>query len=124
MGKCSLCSNTEGFHYGVKGKNSYKTKILFVLNKPDSRIFRNALPTMDPYFIAFAETRTGKQVMEMLDYCELRIDDIYMTNSFKCVLRKNWEPSIEEYKRCFNKHLKKQIQEFNPKKTVVFGQRP
>jgi len=122
--ECSLCKDAFNFHIGLKGKNSDRTKLLFIANKPDSRILEKVLPNFDSYEMALLSTKTGKMTYQMLRYCGLRFDDIYWTNVFKCVLPDDRNPRKKEYENCFNNHLKKQIVDFKPKKIIAPGEMP
>jgi len=122
--ECSLCKGAFNFHIGLKGKNSDNTKLLFIANKPDSRVLENVLPNFDSYEMALLSTKTGKMMYKMLRYCGLSFDDIYWTNTFKCVLPNDRIPKRKEYENCFNRHLKKQINDFKPKKIVALGEMP
>ncbi len=119
---CNLCNEASNFHYGLKGTNAENTKLLFVLHKPDSRIIENCLSFTDPYFIALAESATGKNLSRLLSQCELNLDDIFLTNLFKCTLPEDRNPKKTEYQNCL-KILNNQILEFSPKKIVVCGRK-
>ncbi len=121
---CGLCNNVIAFHDGIKGKNSDITKLLFVLNCPDKRILQKALPGFDDYETALFSTKTGLELNNIIDYCSLTFDDVYITNIFKCVFSSDKKPSEYEYKRCHDNVFKKQVESFMPKKIVVFGGSP
>lgn len=121
MENCNLCKRTLGFHEGIKGINYEKTKLMFVANKPDERILELVLPIFDSYDIALSNTKTGKNMKSLLDYCNLCWDDIFWTNLFKCVLEKNKIPSKAEYKNCLENHLNIQIESLKPNLIVALG---
>ncbi|GBE19752.1 MAG TPA: hypothetical protein ENG87_03540 [Candidatus Pacearchaeota archaeon] len=118
MEKCNQCLGASNFHYGVRGKNADRSKILFVLNKPDSRTH-----SLFGYEAALQETKTGQQLAEILKYNGITFEDIYLTNFYKCSLSHDREPSKKEYKKCL-KIFKEQIKEFKPEKIVLFGRNP
>ena len=118
---CTLCwDDVVRFQKSRKGWSSDKTKFMFVLHKPDTRVNQNVLAFSDRYDVALSETKTGKELVRMLKYNELSIDDIYLTNLFKCVLKGDRNPKVGEYKNCMG-NFRKELQNFNPEKMVLFG---
>lgn len=117
---CNVCKGALNFHRGLKGSKSDETRIMFIAHKPDKRVNRWVLPHFDAYAVTLGETKTGKNMGSLLNYCDLSWDNIYWTNIFKCVLDDR-DPTKKEYLNCFDFHLKNQIKEFNPKSLVVFG---
>lgn len=120
-GKCSLCKDAIAFHDGIKGRNSDFTKLLFVLNRPDKRILQKALIGFDDYETALFGTKTGLELNNIIDYCSLTFDDVYITNVFKCVLKSDKTLSDTRYNMCYENYFKKQIEEFKPEKMILFG---
>ncbi len=116
---CSKCEDVSFFHKGLKGSNSDKSKIMFVAHKPDGRVRDLVLPIFDSYEVALANTKTGKNMNALLNYCNLSWKDIYWTNLLKCVF--DIEPTKKEYQTCFGVHLKNQIREFNPNFIIALG---
>lgn len=132
MFNCSLCSEASNPHFGLRGKRADLAKLLIVAHRPDVRISVPVLPGHDEYETTLMESKTGRQLVEMLDFCNLGIDDIYWTNIFKCCLPKTGRkvkegmppdrsPRREEYSACFNSHFLQQFQEFNPRAVVALG---
>ena len=122
--ECYRCKGAFNFHPGLKGRNSENTKLLFVANKPDNRVLETVLPSFEQYESALLSTKTGKLMYRMLGYCGLSFEDIYWTNTFKCVLPNDRNPKKKEYEKCFNNYLKKQINDFKPKKIIALGEMP
>lgn len=123
MGKnaCDLCGeDATGFQEGSKGKRADITKILFVLHKPDSRIMQGVLGGFDPYLTVLSRTKTGAELSRMLNHCELTLENIYITNIFKCTLSGDRLPTKKEYKNCLE-FFNNEVAEFDPKKLVAFG---
>jgi len=118
---CNLCEGAFNFHEGWKGKNYDKLKLMFVANKPDERVLIPVLPGFDSYYIALSNTKTGKNMKSLLNYCGLNWEDIFWTNLFKCVLPNNRIPSKREYVNCLTNHLNKQIEFLNPNLIVALG---
>jgi uracil-DNA glycosylase family 4 len=121
MVDCKSCNDAEAFHLGRKGSRADETKLLGVLRKPDSRVLDGYLPGLDALEIEFNRSQTGKKMTEMLKYCHLDLEDVYITNLFKCVLPDDRFPTKKEYQKCKRKNLDKQIDEFKPKKMIMFG---
>lgn len=121
MADCKSCKGAEAFHSGRKGGRADETKILGILHKPDSRVLDGYLPGLDAWEIEFSRSKTGKKMREMLEYCHLDLEDIYITNLFKCVLENDRFPTKREYQKCKRKNLDRQIDEFQPKKIIMFG---
>jgi len=117
---CDLCEEAFSYHPGVKGENADLTKILFVLHRSDSR--EPQPRSSATYREALLKSQTGKVLTEMLEFCDLTIEDIYLTNVFKCLLPKDREPRAKEYKSCI-KVLEEQVTDFDPKKILVFGRK-
>ena len=122
MNNCRLCDEASDFYYGIKGNNADNTKLLFILHKPDSRITENCLSFADPYLVALAESATGRNLGRLLSQCKLSLNDIFLTNLFKCTLPEDRNPKKLEYQNCLIL-LNNQIEEFNPKKIVVCGRK-
>ena len=118
---CNLCGDDAiKFQPGIKGGNSNKTKFMFVLHKPDTRINNSVLGFANSYDVALSESKTGIEIGRMLRYLNLDIRDIYLTNLFKCVLKQDRSPKKKEYLRCLD-NFDKEIANFNPEKLVLFG---
>jgi len=119
---CSnVCKGAHSYHEGIKGDNADITKLLFVLNKPDKRVLVPTLYDID-YEIALSKSRTGKVLIDILKFCNLTINDVYITNLFKCVLPGDRVPRKKEYEKCVCV-LEQQIKDFKPKKIIMFGRR-
>lgn len=118
---CKLCGDEAiKFQPGIKGGNSDKTKFMFVLHKPDTRIMQPVLGFADRYDTTLGEVKTGKELGRMLRYLNLDMRDIYLTNLFKCVLNSDRDPGKRMLLKCLG-NLDKEITEFNPRKIVLFG---
>ena len=115
----NCCNEAYAFNAGYKGQYADSTKLLFVLERSDHRALQ---PTLfnDDYVTALSKTQTGKILGNMLKYCDLTFDDIYLTNAFKCLLKDDVPPSVAQYRNCFSQ-FQKQYNEFQPKKIVLFG---
>lgn len=116
----SRCEGAFYYHAGLKGKNADETKILFVTNKPDSRILKPSL--FDDYEIALSKSQTGQIIIDILNDCNLKLSDVFLTNMFKCLLPKDREPTRKEYESCVSL-LERQVEGFKPDKMVAFGYR-
>ena len=119
---CTGCSS-EAFAYnpGLKGTYANRSKILFVLHRSDSRALSSGGP--DAYKQALLESQTGRVLKEMFNRCGFGLDDIYLTNMFKCLLPNDREPRRQEYEKCVS-NLEAQVSEFQPRKIVAFGAKP
>ncbi|MCK4669988.1 MAG: hypothetical protein KAT43_02200 [Nanoarchaeota archaeon] len=116
------CEGASHFHPGLNGNVNGEEKIMIILHKPDSRV---AVPGLFPnqlYEIALFQTRTGKKILEMLNYCGLsRVrDNIFITNLFKCVLLEDKNPKKKEYEKC-RPILEEQVREFQPRRIIACG---
>lgn len=121
MDKCNLCQDATDFHPGLRGRNADSTKLLVVMHKPDSRISVPILISeIDPYVSALLNSRTGENLTRLLGACGLGLEDVYLTNVFKCVLSGNREPNQEEYSACLH-NLEEQINEFQPRSIITSG---
>jgi len=117
MKNCSLCSGAKNFYYGFEGKRYSDKKVMLILNHPDERV-----NTSKDYRNVLADTPTGKVLREMLYYSGLEFEDVYITNSVKCVFPDR-TPKKEEYSNC-KLILKKQIGELKPNSILLFGEKP
>jgi uracil-DNA glycosylase family 4 len=108
-------------HYlrGLKGENAGNTRLMFILHRPDSRALQTSVFGGD-YETALKNSKTGQTLTEILEYCSLTWDDIFVTNVFKCLLPEDRNPTREEYERCISV-LKKQIDDFGPRCMIAFG---
>lgn len=130
MTVCTLCEDAYNFFEGLKGKNADETKLLFILHRADERITNPTLFS-ENYKVALGKTNTGKVLAQLLNYVNLTIDDIYLTNVYKCLLPRKTKskhfrsdgrkPTKKEYANC-KTILDKQIEDFAPKKMVLFGE--
>lgn len=93
--------------------------ILFLLNRADSRLLQQSLFN-NTHLEAIVKTPTGKILREIVDYCNLSFDDVYITNLFKCLLPGDKEPKRKQYQSCV-RLLDVQIADFEPQKIVAFG---
>jgi uracil-DNA glycosylase family 4 len=124
MEKCNACTGVVGFHFGAKGQNADLTKLLVVMHKPDRRILQDVLiKDIDPYVAALLGSRAGESLTALLRYCGLSLNDIYLTNAFKCVLDGDRNPTAQEYSNC-REVLEKQIEEFQPRAIISSGEMP
>jgi uracil-DNA glycosylase family 4 len=124
MYDCNLCSKNMRCFYELKGSNADNTKILFILNQPDERIVDK------DYFRLLIETRTGKKLIELLEYCDRTLDDVNITNAFKGIVPKldyhrggehSRYPTKQESDVCLEQVLLPQIKQFQPKAIISFG---
>jgi len=120
MEPCGLCDRALQQGPPFKGSRADLTKFMFVLHKPDSRIEGSLFGDEVSYDMALGGCATGKELTLLLDYCDADIEDIYLTNFFKCTLPKDADPRVGEYANCITQ-LEKQIFEFNPKRIVFFS---
>ncbi len=113
------CKGAFSYSHGIKGRNA--DKILFVLNRADSRLLQQSLFN-NTHLEALIKSPTGKAFREIVDYCNLSFDDIYITNLFKCLLLGDRTPAKKEYERCA-KVLEEQVRDFAPLRIIAFGSR-
>lgn len=116
---CRFCEGAKNHHEGLIGKNYNQSKIMFIAHRPDERVNINVIPCFDAYEVALSETKTGKNMKSLLNYCNLNWEDIIWTNLFKCVLPRNRNPGRKEYRFCVDNNLVSQINEANP--TLIVG---
>jgi DNA polymerase len=117
---CSLCEGAFSFNYEYKGKNSDKTKLLFVANRSDSREPEPHKPLT--YLDALLKSYSGIFLQEILGHCGITMEEIWFTNIYKCKLPNDREPRKNEYTACLGL-FDLQLEEFNPKKIMVFGRK-
>lgn len=103
----------------LKGKDFDRSRIMFVLHKPDRRV-EEVLWQKQKYEMALWASKTGSEVLQLLEYCGLTADDVFLTNLVKCTLRNDAKPRKEEYANCLG-NLDLQIDTHNPRKIVGFG---
>lgn len=120
MYECNMCERALQHVPSLKGSRADKTKLFFLLHKPDSRIEENLFKGKDAYMITLGQTKTGQELIKLLEYCGLTLEDIFLTNFFKCTLPNDSNPTSNEYRNC-RKILERQIKEFEPEKIVVFS---
>lgn len=113
-----LCLGASDYHPGLMGQRAEKTGLMFILNHSDSRAKEQTL--FDDYMIALLKSRTGRRLNDILKISSLDFEDVFITNLFKCLLPEDREPLVKEYRRCLS-ILEAQIEEFRPKKLVLFG---
>lgn len=113
------CERVLDCHFGVQGSNPRANKILIILNNPYEIITQQAL-FENSYKSALFKTKTGLVLSEILEYCNLSVEDITITNLFKGILQKNVSPNTEEYKKCHN-NLINQIKTISPRRIIIFG---
>jgi uracil-DNA glycosylase family 4 len=77
----------------------------------------------DSYTRALRLSDTGRLLGWLTQYCGINMNDLYITNAFKCLLPNDEEPKLKDYMICVN-ILKKQILKAKPKKIVVYGTKP
>lgn len=113
------CKGAFSHSMGIKGRNADSSGILFVLNRADSRLLQESLFN-NTHLEAIMKSSTGKALKEILDYCRLSFDDVYITNLFKCLLPGDRIPTKKQYQSCV-KLLDAQIADFEPQRIVAFG---
>jgi len=111
MIECVRCQNVSKYDSDIIGKN-YRG-ILFVLHKADHRVFQQTLFDK-PLF----GTKTGRVISELLDVADLNIEDVIITNFYKCI--KQGDPTKKEYQNCVG-IFEEQFRELSPDKMVLFG---
>ncbi|MBU1203625.1 MAG: hypothetical protein KKG60_00995, partial [Nanoarchaeota archaeon] len=117
----NLCKNVVEYVPTYIGK---KAGILFVLNKPDKRVLQTDL--FIDYLGVLAKSKTGGILGEILHYCNLNVEEIMITNLFKCIRDtdnhsiRSTNPTRKEYQKC-SRILKEELRELNPSKTIIFG---
>ena len=117
--KCKLCERAVEQMPSLKGENFDRTKLMFVLHKPDNRVYA-VLFRKHKYEMALWTSKTGVQVTKILDYCGLTSEDVLLTNLFKCTLPGRNKPRKEEYQNCLG-NLEMQVDALAPRKIVAFG---
>jgi uracil-DNA glycosylase family 4 len=120
MKTCTSCREAYGYSDGIKGNNYDLKRIMLVMNRPDRRILTKTF--FNDHDIALARSQTGKILVEILREAELGFEDVYITNTFKCLLPGDREPTRKEYENCA-KVLEEQMHEFGPRKIIAFGYR-
>ena len=120
MKPCGLCKRAIEQAPSLTGTNAHETGFMFILHKPDSRITGTLFDEESSYSLVLNSSTTGKELARILNHCDLTLDDILLTNFFKCTLPEDKTPYIEEYRNCVQR-LKQQIQEFHTKKIVLFS---
>lgn len=118
---CTICDGAHSFNPGIKGKNSDKTKIMMVLHQSDMRALESALPGFNSYETVLWQTQTGRILNEMLKFCNLSPNEVYITNLIKCLFDR--KITTKDYRSC-KSNLLQQIGEFEPRAIMVFGQKP
>jgi uracil-DNA glycosylase family 4 len=113
------CKDAFSYSQGIKGVNADLAGILFVLNRADSRLLQQSLFN-NAHLEAIIKTPTGKALDEILRYCNLSFDDVYITNLFKCLLPGDRSPRRNEYRNC-TRLLEQQVDDFKPRRIVAFG---
>lgn len=113
MKNCTLCNGAYEFNAGIVGKNYKNEGLMFILHKSDSR-------ALNGYSDALRKTNTGRTVDNILDMAGLNLDDIVLTNFYKCLLPNDKNPNSIQYNNC-KKVLNSQIKKMNPQKIVLFG---
>ena len=113
------------YNPGRKGPRADLSKILIVLHRSDSRALISALPMpdFDSYELTFSRTQTGQIIVRMLKMCGYTLDDVFITNIFKCLLPNDRAPARQEYENCLLL-LREQIADFSPRGILVFGEKP
>lgn len=134
-GPCSYSVYNPNF--GVIGDNYENSRIMFVLHRSDSRAVKS-LPDapiqfnyeeqhLDMlYWNALIKSDTGRAINWLLKgYCNMTMEDVYITNVFKCLLSENMSskdilPKDLEYRSCVDV-LKNQVIAAAPRKIIAFG---
>ncbi len=114
---CNCSPETYSPNFGLKGINADERKILFVAHRSDSRALQSNYET------ELAKSQSGKILEQILSTAKLSLDDIYLTNVFKCLLPSDRMPKKDEYVACLS-NLDRQIINFKPKSIVTFGHKP
>jgi uracil-DNA glycosylase family 4 len=118
--KCTGCEGAFSYFPGLKGEHADDHKILMILNHSDSRMLMGKYK--HSYSVALPYSNTGRVLEDMLEACDLSLDDVYLTNVFKCLLPHDREPRKGEYVKC-RSVLERQIDEYCPERIISFGQK-
>jgi len=106
---CDRCQNVIKYDSDIVG-SKYR-RILFVLHMADRRVLQETLFDK-PLF----GTRTGRVITELLNVADIDLDEIIISNFYKCLGR----PGKKEYLNCVNV-FEDQFKRLLPKKMVLFG---
>lgn len=113
------CEDVQECSYGFVGDEATHHPLLFVLNYPDKRIFQRSLFRQD-YRDTLLNTKTGMVLHELLKYCNLKFEQIAITNLFKGIYKTNKKPPTKDFRKCAS-ILEKQIKQLAPSKIILFG---
>lgn len=108
---CKQCLLYKDATQIVFGEGNPNTNLLLIGEAPGREEDKLGLP-----FVGSA----GKLLNKILSACNLKRDDIYITNVLKCRPPNNRIPTFEEINKCFP-WLCKQIEIINPKIIVCLG---
>ncbi len=111
---CKLCERAKHYNPGLIGENYSDKRIMFVLHISDERAVKEG------YVEAYNKTYTAKTIDKILNDSNLNLDDIILTNFYKCIIPGDKIPRKQEYFNC-KSILTNQIEETRPKKIVLFG---
>lgn len=120
MQKCRKCDGASHFYLGRKGKNADITKLMVIMHRPSWIVAQPCLNLYDEWQTAFFTSKTGKTIGRLLAECDLSIEDIYITNVYKCFPHGDRNPKPEEYQNCLQ-YFEGQFDEFAPRRAVVCG---
>jgi len=134
-----ICNNSCSdrvfcYNSGIKGKYYDDKRIMFVLHRSDSRAIKKDLgieglfrvedmQLENSYDEALRRSDTGRFLRWLTGYCGMTLDDVYITNMFKCLIPDDREPRYSEYGSCAEL-LRRQILDVKPEKILVFGMKP
>jgi len=110
--KYNGCQTSEGF-------GDFRKRILFIAHRGDERVLQPAL-FGNKHEQAIIGTDSGKSLLEILNHCGLKIEDIRFTNILKCILAQDEKIPSVAY-TCCETNLRSHIESINPRAIVAFG---
>jgi len=110
--QCKSCRLWQTRNIAVCGEGLSPSKFMFVAQAPGRVEDKEGKMLVGP---------SGKIFDDLLDYIELKRNEIYLTNLLKCFLPKCMKPKQDEMEICFNLYLKREIELVKPEVIVTLG---
>lgn len=108
---CNACPLSQTRKNVVFGKGSHNADIMFIAEAPGSTEDEIGIPFVGP---------AGQLFNKLLDDCNLKRDEIYITNILKCHPPQNRDPHELEKEKCFQ-YLRYETYLLRPKIIVCLG---
>lgn len=109
--QCTQCDLYKSRTNPVVGSGNHNADILFIGEAPGEEEDKQAIP-----FVGAA----GKVLDKMLNYINLKREDIYIANTIKCRPPSNADPTEEQKNECMS-YLTRQMEAIKPKVVVCMG---